>query len=143
RRWYSHGLSVRDDVTWVRGGHIIRLGGSLNHTWAGFVRDDGQQNSQKTLQYFIGNTSLGGISFPSSARPPACSASVTTNCLPSSQNSTWNGLYAEVLGMVDGVTILQTSRSKWNSGCSANTDRKSTRLNSSHVAISYAVFCLK
>src|SRR5207253_7664473 len=25
----------------------------------------------------------------------------------------------------------------------ANTDRKSTRLNSSHVAISYAVFCLK
>jgi len=107
RRWNSHGLSVRDDVTWVRGGHIIRLGGSLNHTWADFVRDDGQQNSQKTLQYFIGNTSLGGISFPSSARPPACSASVTTNCLPSSQNSTWNGLYAEVLGMVDGVTILR------------------------------------
>src|SRR5690625_6642514 len=28
-----------------------------------------------------------------------------------------------------------------NSGC--HTDRKSTRLNSSHVAISYAVFCLK
>src|SRR5439155_4676987 len=26
--------------------------------------------------------------------------------------------------------------------CSAHTDRKSTRLNSSHVAISYAVFCL-
>src|SRR5699024_12434053 len=25
----------------------------------------------------------------------------------------------------------------------ANTDRKSTRLNSSHVSISYAVFCLK
>src|SRR5439155_565194 len=28
-------------------------------------------------------------------------------------------------------------------GNSSNTDRKSTRLNSSHVAISYAVFCLK
>src|SRR5437660_6944044 len=27
--------------------------------------------------------------------------------------------------------------------CAASTDRKSTRLNSSHVAISYAVFCLK
>src|SRR5690242_20750314 len=26
---------------------------------------------------------------------------------------------------------------------SANTDRKSTRLNSSHMSISYAVFCLK
>src|SRR5437660_5513976 len=28
-------------------------------------------------------------------------------------------------------------------GCAAGGDRKSTRLNSSHVAISYAVFCLK
>src|SRR5690606_41989947 len=28
-------------------------------------------------------------------------------------------------------------------GLSGNTDRKSTRLNSSHVKISYAVFCLK
>src|SRR5690625_3733320 len=28
-------------------------------------------------------------------------------------------------------------------GCSLAEDRKSTRLNSSHVAISYAVFCLK
>src|SRR5690625_7019718 len=29
------------------------------------------------------------------------------------------------------------------SACQASGDRKSTRLNSSHVAISYAVFCLK
>src|SRR5438067_5892248 len=27
--------------------------------------------------------------------------------------------------------------------CARNSDRKSTRLNSSHVSISYAVFCLK
>src|SRR6266702_4869511 len=31
----------------------------------------------------------------------------------------------------------------WSSICAAQGDRKSTRLNSSHVAISYAVFCLK
>src|SRR5437868_11409682 len=29
------------------------------------------------------------------------------------------------------------------SGANSRTDRKSTRLNSSHVSISYAVFCLK
>src|SRR5436853_3727832 len=29
------------------------------------------------------------------------------------------------------------------SGCSETSDRKSTRLNSSHLGISYAVFCLK
>src|SRR5256885_3962831 len=28
-------------------------------------------------------------------------------------------------------------------GCRSRTDRKSTRLNSSHLVISYAVFCLK
>src|SRR5690625_1139442 len=33
--------------------------------------------------------------------------------------------------------------SGWGWGSSSTLDRKSTRLNSSHVAISYAVFCLK
>src|SRR5437870_8288915 len=33
--------------------------------------------------------------------------------------------------------------SRWNSSFRRGRDRKSTRLNSSHVAISYAVFCLK
>src|SRR5207253_5518660 len=32
---------------------------------------------------------------------------------------------------------------RWSLRPSATADRKSTRLNSSHVAISYAVFCLK
>src|SRR5438874_7066405 len=36
----------------------------------------------------------------------------------------------------EGVLII-------GSGASARPDRKSTRLNSSHVEISYAVFCLK
>src|SRR5699024_12056397 len=31
----------------------------------------------------------------------------------------------------------------WNAQSSKDRDRKSTRLNSSHVSISYAVFCLK
>src|SRR5690554_7422915 len=36
--------------------------------------------------------------------------------------------------------LLNASR---NWGSASNVDRKSTRLNSSHVRISYAVFCLK
>ncbi len=106
RLWNSHGLALKDDASWLRGKHLFRFGGSFNHTWAYFQRDDGQLNSQKTLQYFMGNT-IGGISFPSSVRPRACSATVTTNCLPSSQNSTWNNLYAQVLGLVDAGTILR------------------------------------
>src|SRR5437870_10347242 len=43
------------------------------------------------------------------------------------------GLILLTLGMVSGIVWAHTA---WG-------DRKSTRLNSSHVAISYAVFCLK
>src|SRR2546429_6726687 len=35
------------------------------------------------------------------------------------------------------------AREKSTVGCARHTDRKSTRLNSSHGYISYAVFCLK
>src|SRR5215510_16038762 len=39
-----------------------------------------------------------------------------------------------------GAVVRRWPRSR---RCPAQVDRKSTRLNSSHVAISYAVFCLK
>src|SRR5476649_3014023 len=35
------------------------------------------------------------------------------------------------------------SRTNWSPRCCSRSDRKSTRLNSSHTVISYAVFCLK
>src|SRR5207249_8259019 len=40
-------------------------------------------------------------------------------------------------------TILQFYLNQIDLGAGAHGDRKSTRLNSSHVSISYAVFCLK
>src|SRR5690625_6191938 len=46
---------------------------------------------------------------------------------------------------LDEILRLKPSSSKgrYISKITVSTDRKSTRLNSSHVAISYAVFCLK
>src|SRR3712207_7270931 len=42
------------------------------------------------------------------------------------------------------VDLHVTRRSRWAGACAAAAaDRKSTRLNSSHANISYAVFCLK
>src|SRR5437870_11459814 len=40
-------------------------------------------------------------------------------------------------------SLLQNTQELWLKFQRDITDRKSTRLNSSHVAISYAVFCLK
>src|SRR5207253_10548542 len=48
----------------------------------------------------------------------------------------WGNSASDVFAVGDAGTILHFNGTSW-------TDRKSTRLNSSHVAISYAVFCLK
>src|SRR3712207_7694119 len=52
---------------------------------------------------------------------------------------------AAASGSLAGTACVQTRRSEGRQGRSASesTDRKSTRLNSSHANISYAVFCLK
>src|SRR2546430_7025169 len=45
-------------------------------------------------------------------------------------------------GMLHGAQISSVKNGSWGNRSSAR-DRKSTRLNSSHSQISYAVFCLK
>src|SRR5438876_9087293 len=44
---------------------------------------------------------------------------------------------------VHRVDVLPKSQAASLRACARNLDRKSTRLNSSHPSISYAVFCLK
>src|ERR1035441_10776125 len=48
------------------------------------------------------------------------------------------GLFRELA--LQGIDCLLVEKSDF---CSGTRDRKSTRLNSSHLGISYAVFCLK
>src|SRR5690554_7068645 len=68
-----------------------------------------------------------------SAEKRICPAGST---LSSGKNScSWKWQRQLVIRLV-GISLLG-HRSQWSS------DRKSTRLNSSHVRISYAVFCLK
>src|SRR6266480_6685668 len=50
------------------------------------------------------------------------------------------------LSLHDALPIWSGSAASWTGPCrcpGGPTDRKSTRLNSSHMSISYAVFCLK
>src|SRR5437660_4847631 len=56
---------------------------------------------------------------------------------------TFDILPIEVDPMNYAATILPDFDREMSNVIGRTTDRKSTRLNSSHVAISYAVFCLK
>src|SRR5688572_31203585 len=49
----------------------------------------------------------------------------------------------DVLTPIDSIDLYITNKKVFLRGDKKNTDRKSTRLNSSHSQISYAVFCLK
>ena len=86
--------------------------------------------------------------------PPA-SATITSTTWPNRAESSEGKYYPTVFGdpgsVVDGTgaTILINATPAWMVDTTtdlvlvAGQDRKSTRLNSSHVVISYAVFCLK
>src|SRR5438034_1447310 len=54
-----------------------------------------------------------------------------------------SGLPLERLRTESGIRRGAGSQSDWRPALAAQADRKSTRLNSSHTVISYAVFCLK
>src|SRR5437870_6748851 len=69
-------------------------------------------------------------------RPPRSTLFPYTTLFRSSFCTTFS---ASLCGLNSGFG----SKSKTNTSCPRKRDRKSTRLNSSHVAISYAVFCLK
>src|SRR2546430_5881038 len=81
--------------------------------------------------------------FPSWSSPSKTSVTSRTSRMGSKES---DPLSAGVLGAPDSSADLPSTR--WNdvtfcSTPSSRTDRKSTRLNSSHSQISYAVFCLK
>src|SRR5256885_16523666 len=63
------------------------------------------------------------------------------DALPISRG-TWRGLMAGAVTALAGAAVLVSAAPLTGRGA-ASRDRKSTRLNSSHLVISYAVFCLK
>src|SRR5262245_50846368 len=67
-----------------------------------------------------------------------CSSSTGLPSMSVTGSSYWLG--CTTVAVAYGLNVCTTP---WETSTSASTDRKSTRLNSSHLGISYAVFCLK
>src|SRR5699024_12476484 len=89
----------------------------------------------------------GAIILGKTNTPTLCFSQETTNKLYGRTNNPWNVKHT-VGGSSGGEgALISTGASAVglasDIGGSIRLDRKSTRLNSSHVSISYAVFCLK
>jgi hypothetical protein len=108
RTQYNNNLNLEltDDLSWTRGRHLIQAGGNFQriaqyHIHTGKV--GGSVNSLNATE--IADTSF--LVIPAADRPPTCSGSLTTLCLPSPLVSTWDSLCATVLGLMnDDNTFL-------------------------------------
>lgn len=97
RFWDEHDSMYKDDVTWVKGNHVVQFGGNFTRNFDYHERNDNGQGINTSPVYQIGYNS--GIAMSSAYQPVG---------LPSSDVSSWNSYYSEVLGIVDQPQQLFT-----------------------------------
>jgi hypothetical protein len=100
-----------DDVTKIVGKHQFQFGFQINDLPFTHARADKVVGSITSLVADIDGDQSYLTSFTQANRPPTCSASVTTNCLPSTQLTNWDRYYASLLGLVDNVSVLAVRNS--------------------------------
>jgi hypothetical protein len=97
RFWDEHDSMYRDDLTWVKGNHVVQFGGNFTRNFDYHERNDNGQGIDSYPAYQIGSGS--GILYSSATQPVG---------LPSSDVSKWNTYYSEVLGIVNQPQQLFT-----------------------------------
>ena len=118
RYWDGHDHAVRDDMSLIHGNHLFQFGGMYQHTLDIHQRDDNGVSTFTNLTYVSGGSSFSAMAMPTAYQPPACSSSITVNCLPSPQlNGTWTPLYEEALGI---ITLPQIIASRSGSNLALN-----------------------
>ncbi|HKE29759.1 MAG TPA: carboxypeptidase regulatory-like domain-containing protein [Bryobacteraceae bacterium] len=97
RTWDGHDTVLRDDLSLLRGNHLIQFGGSYQRNYDFFIRNDNGIGIDAALVYQVTNGT--GINFLSAYQPSG---------IPASQLGTYNQLYTEVLGIVSQTQVLLT-----------------------------------
>ena len=100
-----------DDVTKVWGKHTTQFGFQLTELPFTHARADKVLGSITSLVAQIDGDQTYLTSFQAVNRPLTCSATVTTNCVPSTQLTNWDRYYASLLGLVDNVSVLAVRNS--------------------------------
>ncbi len=92
-----------DNLSWVKGSHLLQFGfSSVRQAFFNARPDRLPLSTVPAAQITAGSF----VTIPAAQRPPTCTTSAPTNCLPSSQTSNWNTLYGAVLGVWDNTQML-------------------------------------
>ncbi len=106
RVWNGHDYNFNDEVSWIRGGHVVQFGGSARHQHFFHVRNDKVVGALTAPVYFAEKSSF--VNIGAAFRPAVCAGPGSTNCIQDADTSRWDSLYASVLGMIDHGSQLLT-----------------------------------
>jgi hypothetical protein len=108
RAWYEHNYDYRDELTWLKGNHMLQFGGDILHEWWHFNRYDNVVGGLTNLEYIMDDKAL---NMTAAYQPQPCSATVTTQCLDAGdagEIATWNRFYSDILGIIADSTVVAT-----------------------------------
>lgn len=106
--YFEKSVQFSDSIDWIKGKHTMEFGTEDRHLPMQTDRADKVVNGITSLVSIMDSTDGNGgfLNVPSADSPQPCSATLTANCLPSSQLPIWNQLYAGSLGLIDNTSIL-------------------------------------
>lgn len=94
RVWDGQDKMIRDDVTWVKGNHLIQFGGLYQRNYDYHTRTDNGSTVNNQIVYQIAYNSIGGFAFPGT--------------VPTAQQNLFKNLAASVYGLVGLTQVIYT-----------------------------------
>jgi len=94
---------IGDDFFWTKGKHNMVFGTNIEITPFNIKHDD-RLSTVTTPSSTIGTGN--GVSVAAADRPPTCSSTITTNCIPSALVSNYNNFYAATLGLLNSTNFV-------------------------------------
>ncbi len=132
RTWDGHDFDYRDNISTLKGTHLIQVGGEFFHQWWHFDRYDNVVGGLVQPKTELDSS---GIFFPTSMLPVPCSSTLSAGCLPSSSLGGYEGLYAEVLGLVSSDQVVAT-----RTGSTLNLNPLGTPVHSYVIDKTYSIY---
>jgi hypothetical protein len=102
------------DFAWARGKHTWQFGTAVHFLPTLHLRDDKVIGALGALVAQMDADIGSSVVIPSADEPTTCTATLTTNCLRSSDVQQWDRLYAGALGLVDNISVLAVRDGKFN-----------------------------